>query len=186
MRLTRRIIVGSVALLTLTLGASLAQPQCDAPELISSQTSYNDKVCTGIEWMEAGKPQKAVASFEEALSIAIPDLPNFLLLPRLALALHQAGETERAQKTLKKAELALKVYTRMLHCSEEASGFSIVRNSMGRTYTIDSPHHDEIASIMCGAAYDSLYSTEDLSANLEEARLVKHYLSIKEQMAASQ
>lgn len=157
---------------------------CKAPELVVNQNQYNDEVCSGILMMQSNKYKVAISHFEKALQMNLLEVPNFHLLPRLALAYSAISSNEKAITLLAQAELALKVYTRILECSEKNGKFSIVRRSWDKSYLVDSPYHDQVAAMMCGDAYAYIYQPDNLTVNIREAELVQNYLSVKKAVEA--
>lgn len=178
----------AVLILTGTAIGACAEmrPPCDAPEIVANQSRYNHEVCSGITMMEQGNNRDAIVHFEEALRMNLLELPNFYLLPRLALAYSYTGAFDRSQELLQAAELSLRLYTRLLQCKYYDDGYSIVRVVGGRTYKVHSPVADQVVSMMCGEAYDYIYETDDLTAILRDAELVEHYLSIKRSIVGRQ
>ena len=156
-----------------------SEMSCNVPELVVYHEGYNSEVCLGVSMLEKGHFKEAIFHMEKALQINLYQVPNFYLIPRLALAYAFIGSEEKSGQLLEEAELALKIYTRILKCSEQDGKFSIVRYSGGKFYQINSLYHDRVVGIMCGAAYESLYYQKNLSVNIDEAMLVQHYLSIK-------
>lgn len=155
---------------------------CKAPELVVAQKQYNKEVCAGISMAKVGNHKAAILYFEKALQMNLLEVPNFQLIPRLALMYSYVGLKDKSMQLLGEAELALKVYTRIYRCSEQDGNFTITRNSWGKSYRIDSPHHDRVAGMMCGDAYDYIYHPESLMVNIREATLVQNYLSIKKEI----
>ncbi|MGH7249959.1 MAG: hypothetical protein ACREGC_03210, partial [Minisyncoccia bacterium] len=147
--------------------------------LVPVAKGYNKLICSGIESMKDGDYKPAIRDFEEAMSLKIGEVPNFKLYPRLALAYHFDGDQEKAITAIEKAELSLKVFTRIYKCVETDKGFYIGREAWGETYKVKSPYNDEISKRMCGAAYDYMYEGESLDAILVESKLVNQYLEIK-------
>jgi hypothetical protein len=141
---------------------SIAQ-ECDVLELFDNET-YNEMVCAGVAQMESGDHGGAITNFQNALKIHLFEFPNFKLFSRLALAQHNAGDSAAAAVSLEKASMTLLVYTRAIRCIEktEAPHFGLVVSSGGQTYELSSLRHNEIANIMCGAAYDYIYEMQEL------------------------
>ena len=169
----------------LLCGRSLASEKnsselrCDAIELIAVAKDYNNLVCSGIESMNAKDYKSAIRDFRQAMSIKIVEVPNFELYPRLALAYSLNGDQKKAAAALDKAELSLKIFTRIYKCVETDKGFHIGKEVWGKTYKVKSPYIDEIANRMCGAAYEYMYERNSLEDILVESKLVNHYLEIK-------
>lgn len=154
---------------------------CNAPEL-AGRASYDELVCSGTMSMMRQDYRRAIQLFDRAMEIPLLDRPNFQLYPRLALAYFRVGDREKANALLTKAELSLMLVTRMLNCEEFGSTYIIVRNIWGVSSKIDSPYHDEIASRMCGAAYEAIYHPQKLEEIVGQASLLRNYFDIKAQI----
>ena len=155
--------------------------KCRVPELFG-QEPYDDLVCSGIAMMAQHNYKQAIATFEKAMSIPLLDAPNFTLFPRLALAYYHEGDKGKAAELLKKGELSLMVLTRILSCDENSPDAKIVENVWGKSYKVDSLYQSDIASLMCGAAYDGFYHRESLAELVGESSLVRNYLDIKKKI----
>jgi hypothetical protein len=162
-------------------GAEKIKPaNCRAPELFGDPP-YDDLVCTGIAMMVRHDYRRAIDSFERALKINLFEWPNFMLLPRLALAYHRAGDRAKAAEMLEKAELTLQVFTKMLACvaTDGDNNSIIIHNYPGPIYPIKSPYHQEVVKIMCGDAFESNYEFMTLEGLAGEGPLLRNYVTIK-------
>ena len=153
------------------------QAPCDAAEVVGQQL-YDELVCPGIAAFERGDYAEAIALFERALDTPLHEVPNYELLPQLAVAYASAGERAKAVATLAKAELAARVLTRMVLCLESENGGSQLVWSRD-LQRLTSPYYEEISGRMCGAAYDSHYHHGDLKVIEHEAAFVQRYLEAK-------
>jgi tetratricopeptide (TPR) repeat protein len=150
---------------------------CSAPESSKGlDPRYDALVCEGLKAMEAGQYEAAIRNFEEAMSIRLPEVPNFMLFSRLALVHWKAGHVNRAREELAKAELALKVLVGILECKETDTGFAIV-NRYGEP--ISSPEAEAVKRRMCGAAYEYYYERQSLEEFVSDARLVEVFLAVR-------
>lgn len=173
-----------LAIFPLSVYGQGVSAKCTAPELVGQQP-YDELVCSGLELMARREYRRAIEVFEEAMSIDLYDFPNFMLYPRLALTHHLLGEKKSANFGLKKGELALLVYTRVLSCEETQAGFMIVNRAWGASRPVDSPHRDEVAKRMCGAAYDYIYHPT-IEQVASQSDLVKSFLQIRRQILTVQ
>src|SRR5690349_25156434 len=120
--MTGRIFIGILLLfcfqpLAFAAEEKVKPPPCRAPELLDD-VAYNDLVCTGIAMMARHDYKRAIVTLEKARSMDLFEWPNFMLFPRLALAYHEVGDRAKAVEMLAKAELTLKIYTKLLFCIE--------------------------------------------------------------------
>ena len=67
--------------------------------------------------MDAGQYVDAAKTMEEALRMEFLDVPNYALLPRLALAYYRAGRLEEAKSHLRMAELSLSLVAGVIECT---------------------------------------------------------------------
>lgn len=152
---------------------------CDVPELIEGNQKYNELVCAGVLHMHEKNYKEAINAFESALGTPLFEIPNFELLPRLAWAYSQAGDFQKAQGYLAKAELALSVFTGLLECRETKAGFYLQGRYGER---ISGENSNEIAARMCGAAYDYIYKHRSLKRVVQDAELIKNYFDVKQRI----
>lgn len=187
MRLTFAAAITCALLLFPTSGYAADEAQsCDAIELGGAPNydmPYDVLVCDGIAAMERKDFSRAISLLEDALNTPLFEVQNFVLFPRLALAYHYAGEAQKAQETLEKADFALKIFTRIMDCIEvpdqlEAPhyGYRIVWTGDPDRHQVESPYYHEIANRMCGAIYPRPQSLDQI---LGEDRLVRHFLAVK-------
>lgn len=171
----------AVAFLTMTFPYAMGQrgvQDCGAPETSRGLDSrYDALVCEGLDDLEAGRYELAIQKFEEAMNIRLNEVPNFMLFSRLALAYWKAGQANRAQEALAKAELSLGVLVGILRCIDTDTGFGIV-NRYGEP--VKSQYVEAITRRMCGAAYDYYYDRESLEEFVNDARLVEVFLKVRE------
>ena len=172
-----QLVVGISFILTSTCVESAAT--CDAPELFESHAVYNELVCSGIEKMQEKQYGEAAFLFKKALATPLFEMPNFELLPRLALAYLEVGDLKKAKHILRKAELSLLVFSGQVECKEEEDGFYL---SWSNELRVDNGHSYETAKIMCGAAYDYIYERRSLERVLQEAELVKNYFNVQQRV----
>jgi tetratricopeptide (TPR) repeat protein len=166
---------------TCRTAAAQVGPQCGAIELIQTEDQYNRLVCDGIRAMADGNQSQAVDSFEKALGIQLFEYPNFVLLPRLALAYWSAGRVEDAYATLEKARLTLLVLVGIYRCQERESDWTYqLVDASGQL--VRERYAEEINSLMCGAAYVDIYALDEwrsLESFVVDGQLVDHYLRIR-------
>jgi hypothetical protein len=115
-----------------------------------------------------------------------------MLFPRLALAYHEVGDRAKALEMLAIAELTLKIFTKLLACVEppmppsasvdDIRPWFVADTGGGRIQKIDSPYHDAVANIMCGAAYESIYDQKTLDHVASDAALIRYYLRAKKKI----
>ena len=157
---------------------------CDAIEIIDlgeGYNNYNNLLCSGIEQMKEERFEDAISPFKAALSIRFLDIPNFELLPRLAMAYFRAGDIENAKYYLSATELSLSIRISTLKCVEvEVEDFGdshIITDRYGVRLYGDVV--EEVANRMCGAAYDYLYPQRSFSITLGNAKLITRYYAVK-------
>jgi hypothetical protein len=151
-------------------------------ELIAGATEYNKLTCVGIDLMEEKAYGEAVRYFERALQIPLPEQPNFKLLPRLALAQFHAGDREKAQATLEAAELAVSVFAGVIKCVEGPTGFALIYSS---GLPVTSSQEGNIASRMCGAAYDDYYTRTSLESFVRDSEIIRYFFRIGDEIGQS-
>jgi hypothetical protein len=156
---------------------------CRAIELLDEQP-YDTLVCAGATMMARHDYRRAIVTLEKARHIDIFEFPNFMLFPRLALAYHEVGDRAKALEMLAIAELTLKIFTKLLACVEppmppgasvdDIRPWFVADTGGGRIQKIDSPYHDAVANIMCGAAYESIYDQKTLDHVASDAGLIRY------------
>lgn len=164
------------------LGQTLStRGQCEAPELLGSHREYNQLVCDGVEAMQAGRYLDAVRRFEQGLDITLFEFPNFMLLPRLALAYSKAGRAKEARQTVEEARIALSVLTGLYACSYTADGSNFqIRDRYGNVLT--SPEAEHAKTRMCGEMYEPIYTDRSLEDIFYDAKLIEVYLNAKSEI----
>lgn len=146
---------------------------------------YDELVCAGIQSLNQARYQEAIEQFKRAMEIPLFEYPNFKLYSRLALANFKNGDKKKAAELLSKAEISIKIFTRIYHCksiSDDDSSYIIEKLISGTFYRVDSPFHDEIANTMCSSAYDGIYNPEWLDGILDDSEVVKNYIEIRREI----
>lgn len=183
-----RVQIVAVATLVYATGTSVGvgaaqQASCNALELVEpGGPRYNALVCQGVESMDRNEYENAIRWFEDAMSIRLPDVPNFKLFPRLALAYWRSGKQDKALENLEKARLSLLMLIGTYKCQSTPNSFLLV-DPLGDV--VDGPQVADIRRRMCGAAYENYYGYTEgpfddqlLDRFLGDARLVENYLVI--------
>ena len=176
------LVLASVAMLALRTEADTVHP-CDTPGFLEAPAykNYNTLWCAGIEHMRKERFKDAITSFQSALSMRFLDIPNFQLFPQLALAYFGAGEIENAKRSLLAAELSLSILIGTLKCVEvdiEEFGVSgFVTDRYGNRVTGDVL--EDVATRMCGDAYDYYYEDRSFAVTLDNAKLIERHLAAK-------
>ena len=148
----------------------------DAIEVVvPGNVRYNSLVCSGIRMLEQGRFRDAARYLEEASSLHLFEYPNFIVLPRLALAYWQLGDKSRALEILEWSRLSLSIWIGIYRCKEHSTGFRVV-DRYGRD--VEEPGILEATRRMCGGIYDSLYVDDEFEAYLSNAQLVQHHVDI--------
>jgi len=151
------------------------KPTCSALERVEPYDDYNRLTCQGIARMEQRAYAEAASLFEQALAIDFFEMPNYQLLPRLALAHFRAGDPVRARVDLETAKLSLDVLTGVADCVETDKWSEIV--DVATAKRIDSPQHDAVVLRMCGAAREATGLTE--KGWRETAALIRYFGEVK-------
>ena len=164
---------------------------------------FNELHCAAVRHMEAKDYPAAVRAFEVADDRGAFEVPRDGLLLELAWAYFKAGELEKAEVALAKAELTIAVNAGILRCLENnekpyfyiakvdkildlAEG--IARGEEDSLHTIQSPDRmrlkiefiDDVEKRMCSALYH--YDREFLDKVLWEANIVQEYFDVKQRI----
>ena len=153
--------------------------KCSVPELLFHK-HYNDLVCHAVALAESNDYSGAIDALSKASKIHFFESPNFLLYPRLGFLYFKSGNPEIAREYFEKAELSLKIYTKVYTCHETDKGFEVVRISWGSMHRIRSKYAEEVKKVMCGAAYDHIYNPDDFSGVPRQAEIVNNYYDLLE------
>lgn len=156
---------------------------CSTFELNGLNREYDIAVCQGLSRLQDKNPKRAVELFESALSIRLFEVPNFELLPRLAIALHRSGQSGLARRTLRKAELALEVDLGISECVETDVGFDLVTNN---PQAFDPILRDEVSRIMCGAMYQPFYGLTDIRKLREHQSILQFFFAAQDEIQQSE
>lgn len=115
--LLRYILVIALQLSVGSVFAQLHEFQCSkAFEEMTSE--YPKLVCTGNDWLERGKPDKALEQYLKAARESFFESPNFLIYYRIAAAQSALGDRVAATQTLKQFNDMLAIYVGEKTCSE--------------------------------------------------------------------
>ena len=152
---------------------------CNTSELINGNAGYNKLVCEGIHAMDSGDSKSAIDALEKAENIKFPESPNYKLFPRLADAYFRIGDMNNAHLYLERSRLALSLVVGVMHCEETDSGFYIAQFASSK---VDSPQNRDVATSMCGAAYDDIYEGRTLESTLSDSKLIEYYLAVKKKI----
>ena len=181
------LVVTFVLAVTLCVPASCARDKeedvtCDVAEVVAGAVEYNELARSGVALMKDGAYREAAKHFERALKIPLFEQPNFKLLPRLALAQFRAGDREKADATLERAELALSVLAGVVYCVEGEAGFELVYST---GHPVTSSQEANVAGRMCGAAYDGYYVRPTLESFVRDSELLQCFFDIREEIERS-
>lgn len=176
---TRILLIVAVATLRAAAGPASVAAQdavpCDAVELVSGNQRYNRLVCSGIDMLDQGRFGEAVRYLEDASNVMIFEFPNFMILPRLALAYWRLGDKSKATEYLNQSHLSLSVLIGIYQCEERNDGVRIVDAYGGE---VKEPGIIAVLRRMCGAAYEYVYEQISFEIYLDNARLIQHHLEI--------
>lgn len=133
---------------------------CDTHELQQGEVAYNRLVCDGLSAYDRGQYWVAIEAFEIALNERLFEYPNFELLPRLALAYHLVGETEKAQETIALAELTFSIFFGVIRCREEDNNYWLAMDWSGEAF--EHPLAERAINRMCGAILEPIYEPNSM------------------------
>lgn len=148
---------------------------CESIELIDGQEKYNSLVCEGINNFHVGLYNEAVSKYLSALEIRFLELPNYRLNARIAHAYLLSGNLERADHFIKRSELTLSLLAGIYSCEVNENELFFI--SKDGQHPLISSVSTEIASEMCGGAYDYIYNNrfKTLSAVVIEGQLAEYH-----------
>ncbi len=183
----------SVTLMSQASFSAGARASCDVPELydppLRYTERYNELVCDAVRLMDSGRHTAAANVMEEALTILFTDTPNYQLLPRLALAYHQAGRPADAKSTLRQSELALSIVTGLIECTWTEPPGELLLHRHGRPMALPTgPEEDATIGRMCGGAYvrhHGVFQKERIDKLGWEIAQIEYYLYVKSQIDGS-
>ena len=153
--------------------------ECPSRLFIEGNKDYSERVCAGDSFFQFQAFSKAVVEYENALALPLHEIPNFELLPQLALTYFKLGELARAHQIIGESELSLQIFIGGARCVEAEAG-----------YEIDGPNIElfsretrkSVSYRMCGAAYDTLYAQGTFRHTLIAAEQIKKFEAVKEQI----
>jgi len=145
---------------------------CDTPELVGNDRVYDTLVCSGLSQFNSHHFTAAVIDWARASQMNLDEMPNFRLLPKLALAYWKAGDPAKASETLGEAKMALEVVAGVKHCAPEGKRGLLdewmkpIVDSLAVT----------VANRMCGEAYEDWYHRDSIQAFVRDADVMRIYL----------
>ncbi|MBO6634685.1 hypothetical protein [Parvibaculum sp.] len=155
--------------------------KCESSDVqFPADRAYREKTCRGERLEKEGRYGEAAEAYQAALDMDLFEVPNFELLPRLALMHHMAGDEAQARETLEEAKLALQVMAGAVVCygSDGTTEFHLKERSGARLP--DSPLTEKVMNRMCGAMYEGTYGNyTSLEGLLADAKLVEEYYSVE-------
>lgn len=168
----------TVALLALAAPYDLSATQaseapCDALELRATPNAppaYQSALCEGVEHEQNGELEEAFAQYRRALAVPLHEVPNFVLLPRIAALAGRLGDSETAQHLEAEAEVAFGIYFGLFLCSPVAPNAPPI-GAEG----FDPVTASRAAERMCGAAREWVYQRSTMAEFIADLPVLEIY-----------
>ena len=101
-------------------GPAFAQPrefQC-VKAFAEMAPEYPRLVCAGNDWLERGRPERALEKYRSAAAVLFFESPNFLIYYRIAQAQAARGDRVAARETLRQFADMLAIYGGEKRCAD--------------------------------------------------------------------
>jgi len=153
--------------------------KCNVFESAPKGIKYNHLMCKGVEYFNSKKFLRASSMFAKALSVEIPNYPNFKLLPRYAYALAKSGKRRQAKALLKQAELANKIFVGQYVCHQQGLAFFEIKQRNGKNVVSDRAMEKAVKR-MCDLYYMDIYDPDTVEGYLltakEGVKVLENYM----------